>query len=160
MTRIRNVINQVTYYRKKYGMKKTIKKVLSKMYTKIFRGKENAKAQGEREKYQVWIQNNEPSKEELEKQRNIQFKIRPKFSIVVPMYNTPVNFFEELVNCLKEQTYENWELCLADGSPNKNEELSTIITSDKRIKYKFLNENKGISGNTNEALKLDRKSVV
>lgn len=154
MTRIRNVINQVTYYRKKYGMKKTIKKVLSKMYTKIFRGKENAKAQGEREKYQVWIQNNEPSKEELEKQRNIQFKIRPKFSIVVPMYNTPVNFFEELVNCLKEQTYENWELCLADGSPNKNEELSTIITSDKRIKYKFLNENKGISGNTNEALKL------
>ena len=31
MTRIRNVINQVTYYRKKYGMKKTIKK-----YMRIF----------------------------------------------------------------------------------------------------------------------------
>ncbi len=154
MTRIRNVINQVTYYRKKYGMKKTIKKVLSKIYTKIFRRKENAKAQGEQEKYQVWIQNNEPNKEELEKQRKPQFKIKPKFSIVVPMYNTPVNFFEELVNCLKEQTYENWELCLADGSPNENEELATIIKSDERIKYKFLNENKGISGNTNEALKL------
>ncbi len=154
MTRIRNVINQVTYYRKKYGMKKTIKKVLSKIYTKIFRRKENAKAQGEQEKYQVWIQNNEPNKEELEKQRKTQFKIKPKFSIVVPMYNTPVNFFEELVNCLKEQTYENWELCLADGSPNENEELATIIKSDERIKYKFLNENKGISGNTNEALKL------
>lgn len=152
--RIQNIINQVRYYRKKYGIKKTIKKIISKIYTKLFRKEQLAKVQGEREKYQIWIQNNEPTDIELEEQRKKEFKIKPKFSIVVPMYNTPVNFFEELVNCLKEQTYSNWELCLADGSPEKNKELENIINSDKRIRYKFLDSNKGISGNTNEALKL------
>ena len=154
IARIKNVINQVRYYRKKYGVKKTIKKILSKIYAKIFRKQEIAKAQNEREKYQIWIQNNEPNAEQLEEQRKTKFKIMPKFSIVVPMYNTPVNFFTELVDCLKEQTYTNWELCLADGSPTQNEELKKIIDSDKRIKYHFINENKGISGNSNEALKL------
>lgn len=152
--RIQNIINQVKYYRKKYGIRKTIKKVISKIYSKIFRREENLKIQSEREKYQVWIKNNEPTTEELELQRQTKFEINPKFSIVIPMYNTPVNFFTELVDCLKAQTYSNWEMCLADGSPKKNEELDSIIKSDGRIKYVFLNENKGISGNTNEALKL------
>ena len=152
--RIQNIINQVRYYRKKYGIRKTIKKVISKIYSKIFRREENLKMQSEREKYQVWIKNNEPTTEELELQRQTKFEINPKFSIVIPMYNTPVNFFTELVDCLKAQTYSNWEMCLADGSPKKNEELDPIIKSDERIKYVFLNENKGISGNTNEALKL------
>lgn len=104
--------------------------------------------------YQMWIENNEPSKEELEEQRNTKFKINPKISIIIPMYNTPINFFEELVNSLIDQTYTNWELCLADGSPEKNEKLEKIYKKDKRIKYKFIGENKGIAGNTNEALSL------
>ncbi len=37
------------------------------------------------------------------------------------MYNTPYKFFKELVECLKNQTYSNWELCLADGSPEHDE---------------------------------------
>ena len=104
--------------------------------------------------YQMWIENNEPSKEELEEQRNTKFKINPKISIIIPMYNTPINFFEELVNNLINQTYTNWELCLADGSPEKNEKLEKIYKKDERIKYKFIGENKGIAGNTNEALSL------
>ena len=152
--RIKNIINNVKYYFKKYGFKKTIKKIISKLYTKIFKGEQLKNLQSEREKYQIWIKNNEPSEQELEEQRNTKFKIEPKFSIVVPMYNTPVNFFEELVDCLIDQTYSNWELCLADGSAEKNQELESIINKDSRIKYKFINENKGISGNTNEALTL------
>lgn len=104
--------------------------------------------------YQKWIENNEPTKEELEEQRNTEFKLNPKISIIIPMYNTPVKFFEELVDALILQTYPNWELCLADGSPEKNEELRPIFEKDDRIHYKFIGENKGIAGNTNEALKL------
>lgn len=104
--------------------------------------------------YAVWIAENEPLEKELEEQRKHKFKIEPKISIIVPMYNTPVNFFEELVDCLINQTYSNWELCLADGSETKNEALEKIINKDKRIKYHFIGENKNISGNTNEALKL------
>lgn len=104
--------------------------------------------------YQQWIQNNEPDEEELKMQRKTKFNIEPKISIIIPMYNTPENFFEELVDSLIGQTYENWELCLADGSPEKNEKLKEIYIKDNRIKYKYIGKNKGIAGNTNEALSL------
>lgn len=104
--------------------------------------------------YQQWISNNEPDKEELLKQKNEKFDINPKISIVVPMYNTPKEFFEDMVNSLINQTYDNWELCLADGSNEQNKELEEIYQKDSRIKYHFIGENKGISGNTNEAIKL------
>lgn len=104
--------------------------------------------------YQNWIKLNEPTEQELEEQRNTKFEKEPKISIIIPMYNTPVKFFEELVNSLIEQTYSNWELCLADGSLEKNKELEPVYEKDSRIKYKFLGENKGISENTNEALAL------
>jgi len=104
--------------------------------------------------YLSWIIANEPTEEELEEQRKHKFKLNPKISIIVPMYKTPVNFFEELVDSLIDQTYSNWELCLADGSEEKNEELEKISGKDNRVKYHFIGENKNISGNTNEALKL------
>ena len=152
--KIKHIINQVKYYYKKYGFIKTIKKILIKTYKKIFRRSQNIQIINDREKYQIWIKNNEPNEKELMEQRNTIFKNSPKISIVVPMYNTPKNFFEELVDCLIKQTYSNWELCLADGSPKRNKNLEKIINKDERIVYKFLNENKGISGNTNEAVKL------
>ena len=104
--------------------------------------------------YQIWAQLNDPTEEELEKQRQTKFEYNPKISILVPMYNTPVNFFEELVEYLINQTYKNWELCLADGSPSKNEEIEKICKKDNRIKYNYTGKNQGISGNTNEALKM------
>ena len=60
--------------------------------------------------YYKWIKQNEPSKQKLEKQKKEKFKINPKISIVVPLYNTPKKFFNELVESLKGQTYSNWEL--------------------------------------------------
>lgn len=104
--------------------------------------------------YQQWIEKNEPTKQELEQQRKTKFKINPKISIIIPMYNTPKKFFEELVGNLIKQTYSNWELCLADGSLERNSKIESICKKDKRIKYKFIGKNKGISGNTNAALAL------
>lgn len=104
--------------------------------------------------YEKWIELNEPNKEELDKQRETKFEVTPKISIIIPMYNTPAKFFEELVDSLINQTYSNWELCLADGSEAQNEELKSIIEKDSRIKYNFLGENKGIAENTNAALKM------
>lgn len=104
--------------------------------------------------YQKWIELNEPTDEELVEQRKFKFKVNPKISIITPMYNTKEEFFKELVDGLIEQTYSNWELCLADGSPEKNLEIENICKCDERIKYNFLGKNLGISGNTNEALKL------
>ena len=120
-----------------------------KIYNKYF-----AKYSEEERIYKKWIEKNEPNKNELEKQRNEKFKINPKISIVVPVYNTPEDFFQELVESLQNQTYPNWELCLADGSPESLKFMQEYPKKDDRIKYKIIGENKGISGNTNEALSL------
>ncbi len=103
--------------------------------------------------YTVWMQYNDPKLSELENQRKTIFKINPKISIIVPMYKTPVDFFAELVHGMVSQTYKNWELCLEDGSPERNIKIEEICKKDERIKYNYTGKNLGIAGNTNEALK-------
>ena len=120
-----------------------------KVYARIF-----GEYTEEEKTYKKWIDKNEPNKEDLAKQKNTKFDINPKISIVVPVYNTPENFFAELVQSLQNQTYSNWELCLADGSPEPIKYMQEYPKKDSRIKYKIIGENKGISGNTNEALTL------
>lgn len=123
---------------------------IKKIYIKFF-----AKYNEEERKYKKWIIANEPNKKELKEQKNTEFKIKPKISMIVPVYNTPEKFFDELVKSLQNQTYSNWELCLADGSPTPLEFMKKYTQKDKRIKYKAIEGgNKGISGNTNEALTL------
>lgn len=131
---------------KKYGVKYTFQKVKIVLSGKI--------KIDNRPEYIQWMAKNEPSKSELEKQRKHKFENNPKISILVPMYKTPINFFEELIDSLINQTYSNWELCLADGSEEENDEIKKIVSKDSRIKYKFIGKNKNISGNTNEALSL------
>lgn len=125
------------------------RKIAKKIYTNFFGGYTE-----EERIYRKWIKQCEPNKQELENQKQEKFKMQPKISIVVPVYNTPEQFFKELVQSLQNQTYPNWELCLADGSPEPIKYMQEYPKNDKRIKYKTIGENKGISGNTNEALTL------
>ena len=108
---------------------------------------------GKFSEYEMWMKLNDPTEEELVAQRKYKFKTRPKISIVIPLYNTPEDLFRELLFNMHRQTYSNWELCLADGSNEKLEYIEKMC-KDSRIKYKFLGENKGISGNSNEGLKM------
>ena len=140
-------LNKIKYYMKRYGFFKTFKKV----FKRVFRIQENRKSN--KEDYQIWIDNNE-IKYLIEKQRGEKFEYKPKISVVVPMYNTDEKFFKELIESLETQTYSNWELCLADGSPEPNKKLNKYFEKNDKIKYTFLNENLGISENTNEAINL------
>ena len=153
MNKLRHRINQIKFYIKKYGFLKTVKKCIKVVIRKIIRTlkHETVLTYGD---YGGWIKYNEPSEEELKKQSKVKFKNAPKISVIVPMYNTPETFFKDLVDCMIDQTYSNWELCLADGSKEQNEALKKYWEKDERIKYKFLNENKGIAGNTNAAIEM------
>lgn len=87
-----------------------------------------------------------------------------KFSVLVPLYNTPIKFLKEMINSVRNQTYNNWELCLADGSDDKHSYVKKyclqIAKNDKRIIYKQLTENKGISENTNECIKMSSGNYI
>lgn len=106
-----------------------------------------------------WIQKNEPRKEELERMREEckNFEYRPKISIITPVWNTNEKWLRAAIESVLNQVYDNWELCITDGGstmPHVKKILKEYAKKDKRIKVKFLPENKGIAGNSNEALKL------
>lgn len=104
----------------------------------------------------AWISNHEPPAKELHVQRKTRFTYQPKISIIVPTYNTPEQFIRDMVESVKSQTYTNWELCIADGASERTvtQLLKWYEKRDRRISIKFLTNNKGIAGNSNEALSL------
>lgn len=101
-----------------------------------------------------------PDEAQREKEREAKFPRMVKFSILVPLYNTPEAFLKEMFHSVMAQTYENWELCLADGSDGEHDYVGRIAEEyaagdgQHRIKYQKLAKNGGISENTNECLKL------
>lgn len=114
--------------------------------------------------YKEWYEEHCPTKEELMRQREVEFSVQPLISIVVPTYQTPVPFLKDMIDSVRKQSYEKWELCIADGSLNGDEndtkvirvreELNRYSMEDKRIKVVYLEENQGIAENTNQALAL------
>ena len=99
-----------------------------------------------------------PTQEERERQERAVFERMPKISILVPLWNTPQDFLQEMIGSVQKQTYANWELCLADGSDDAHayvgEYCRKLAEKDPRIVYQKLAKNEGISGNTNQCYKL------
>ncbi len=96
--------------------------------------------------------------ERRQREENTKFDKEIKFSVLVPLYNTPEKFLREMIESVVNQTYKNWELCLADGSDSEHNDVEKIVSEysskDNRIKYKKLEKNLGISENTNECIKI------
>ena len=99
-----------------------------------------------------------PTQEERDRQERAVFERMPKISILVPLWNTPQDFLQEMIGSVQKQTYGNWELCLADGSDDDHayvgEYCRRLAETDGRIVYQKLQRNEGISGNTNQCYKL------
>lgn len=100
-----------------------------------------------------------PTPERAAEERETKFERMVKISILVPLWNTPKDFLVEMLDSVMNQTYENWELCLADGSDAEHNYVGEICKeyqarSKGRIVYQKLQKNEGIAGNTNQCYKL------
>lgn len=97
-----------------------------------------------------------PSEEERKRQEETVFPNMVKISILTPLWNTPENFLRDMIGSVQKQTYGNWELCLADGSDDAHAYVGEICRElagkDERIRYRKLEKNEGIAGNTNQCL--------
>ena len=132
-------------------------------------------------------ENIEADEEALATQRERVFSYCPCISIVVPVYMTPELSLRAMLESVLHQTYGNWELCLVDGSQAKGEppvldarvsedgELSVLekvysleteriiwqyMENEPRIQYIKMEENLGISGNSNRALQAAKGAYV
>ena len=106
--------------------------------------------------YEAWFARHKVDKRTLRRQKHSAFAQKPLISIVIPLYCTPLPYLKELLESVRRQSYENWQLCLADGSPDDKakEFIEKHYGREKRIVYRKLEENGGISVNTNEAVAL------
>ncbi len=99
-----------------------------------------------------------PDDAEREHQKNTVFDRMVKVSVLTPLWNTPENFLREMIESVQAQTYQNWELCLADGSDDAHAYVGEICreyaAKDSRIVYKKLEKNGGIAENTNRCLEM------
>ncbi len=109
--------------------------------------------------YATRISRIEPDAHEIYLQKAVsrQFLQQPVISVVVPVYRVPLPVLKAMVESVRRQTYSRWELCLAHGDPEDRPARAWLriqAQDDRRIKVVFLDQNLGISGNSNRALAL------
>lgn len=80
----------------------------------------------------------------------------PKISVIAPLYNTPPKYLKQMVNSVRRQSYQNWQLVLVNASDENHPQVGAaagaFAKKDSRIRLVTLKENLGISGNTNAGI--------
>ena len=107
--------------------------------------------------YQEWYEKHKPSEEELARQRKKKWKNPVVISVLVPAYRTPEVFLKQMMESVLLQTYPYLELCIADGS-GTDDSVEKVVKEyqkkDPRVRYRRLEKNEGIAGNTNAAIEM------
>ncbi len=96
-----------------------------------------------------------PLSKELRAQKKQVFTKMPFFSVIVPLYNTPIKYLKAMIKSVLNQSYKNFELVLIDASGPDHLNVSETVKKmgDRRILFTRLVKNEGISGNTNIGFK-------
>ncbi|EAV46273.1 glycosyl transferase, group 2 family protein [Stappia aggregata IAM 12614] len=82
---------------------------------------------------------------------------KPLISIVMPVYNSDGEQLGAAVESVRQQIYQDWELCIADDCstvPQVRTILEAVAAEDRRIKLVFRNTNGHICAASNSALEL------
>jgi GT2 family glycosyltransferase len=129
---------------------------VAKAVWKRFHGERQKRATTE---YQKWFEQHRASAEDLERMRDEArtFASRPLISIITPVFDTPASRFEEAVQSVLAQAYENWELLLIDdgsADPDLLRILPHLAACDRRITLASLGKHGGISVASNRGLEL------
>ena len=109
------------------------------------------------DKYHIWIKNNEKAPDYE------QFEYNPLISIVIPHYNTPVKFLEECIESVVNQSYQNFEICIADDCSTKEENIELLKKYEEKysqIKVVWRKENGNISMATNSAIEIAKGDFI
>lgn len=117
------------------------------------------------EQYQSWLQRHDPDELTLGRMREESeaWPVRPLVSIVMPVYNTRLDWLYDAIESVRAQSYTNWELCIADDASSHGEvrtALQRYAAEDPRIKAMFREQNGGIAAASNNALALAEGAYV
>ncbi len=108
-------------------------------------------------KYQTWLHKHYPSEDDLQSMtvKGHLLSYQPLISIIMPTYNTPIEYLKEAIDSVLNQVYSNWELCIADDA-SINSQVASILEDysrkDSRIQLVFRQENGQVCEASNSAL--------
>jgi GT2 family glycosyltransferase len=109
--------------------------------------------------YDSWIKINHTRKSDLIIYAEV-IKIlehKPLISIIMPVYNPPIEYLKAAVNSVISQVYTNWELCIADDFSTEahvRKVLDDFVKQDRRIKVRYRSSNGHISEASNTAVEM------
>lgn len=100
--------------------------------------------------YMRWLGQHRATSDELVVQTATVFESNPKFSIVVPCFESQERFLKDCISSVVAQSYENWELILIDASPETRVvEKCVVDFAEARIRYVAKRGDTDIVSNTN-----------
>lgn len=141
-------ITRAINYIAMYGMKRFIVKAVGKLTGKSIKDPTN-----------IYFNKINPNEARLKEQRDYKFVSNYKFSILIPVYRPDVKFFTLMLDSIVAQTYDNWQICLADGS-GEGYTVENVVKpytekyGEDKVKYIKLENNLGIAENTNAAMRM------
>lgn len=127
-----------------------MKKYIKSFFAVLKRGNNVSNLYTNQKAYLKWIEDN---KEEIKYQK---FNYKPLMSFIVPVYNAPSRLLCECLDSLLEQSYKNFEICIADDNSTNKETIETLkkYEKNKKVKIVYRNENGMISKASNDAIKI------
>jgi O-antigen biosynthesis protein len=105
-----------------------------------------------------------PDEAEAQRRASAQFDYRPLVSVVLPTWNSDTRLLEAAIDSVLAQTYDRWELIIADDGSSVGDELTRLrrrhAEADSRIRLVEATEQEGIAVNTNRAIVACRGDYV
>jgi O-antigen biosynthesis protein len=110
--------------------------------------------------YSSWLKANiftPAARADLQAALDLRIGQLPKISVLTPVYNTPPALLADLIQSLRSQVYDNWEVCFVDDAsldPIPRKMITQFAQSDSRCKFLWRETNGGISKSTNDAAEI------
>ena len=108
--------------------------------------------------YNKWIKENTINEDD---NKNIKYK--PLISVIIPVYNVSSKLLTECLDSILKQSYDNFEICIADDCSNKIETIKVLNEYEKKyknIKVVYRKKNGHISNATNDAIAIAKGEFI
>lgn len=112
--------------------------------------------------YDNWIFNHEKTGKLEYQSLAEKLNYKPLISVIIPVYNAKIKLLEEAIESVKNQAYENWEICIADDYSTDKNLIKYLkkIKEEEKIKVVFRKENGHISKCSNNALEIAKGEYI
>ena len=135
---------------------KAMKKYIKSFFVVLKRGGGTSNLYTNQKAYNKWFD----SQEKITKYK--KFKYNPLISVIIPTYNVSRKLLSECIDSVLNQSYTNFEICIADDNSTLDETIETLKDYEKneKIKIVYRKENGMISKSSNSALEIAKGEFV